>query len=78
MNAHWKTVGVGESRGGRAQSGVKTQRSVALGRDCWGWKAGAQKGVEGEKLEEDEVAGKAIKCKEPASGVFFPFKCAKI
>lgn len=37
----------GELRKGRALSGVKTQRSVALGRDCLGWKAGVQKEVTG-------------------------------
>lgn len=77
MNAHRKAVGVGKLRGGRVQSGVKIQRKVALGRDCLGWK-GVQKEVVGEKLEEDEVAGKVSKCKKPASGVFFPFKSAKI
>lgn len=35
------------------------------------------KEVVGEKLEEDEIAGKVSKCTEPASGVFFPFKSAK-
>jgi len=75
---HWKTVGVGKLRGGRVQSGLKRQKKVALGRDCWDWKEGVQKEEVGKKLEEDEVAGNVSKCKQPASGVFFLLKCAKI
>lgn len=44
MNPQLKALGVEELRRGRAQSGVKTRRSVALGRDCWGWKAGVHRG----------------------------------
>lgn len=69
---------MGELREGRAQSDAKIWKRVALaGRQSWGWKTGVQKEVVGEKLEEDEIAGKVSKCREPASGVFFPFKCAK-
>lgn len=72
MKAHWKTVGVGELRGGRVQSGVKIQRQVALGRDFGGWNAGVQTEMVGEKLEEDKVVGKVSKRKKPASGGFSP------
>lgn len=65
-------------KGGRAQSGVKTQRSGALRRDCWYWKAGVHEKAVGEKLEEDEVAGKVSRWKEFASAVFFPLKSDKI
>lgn len=37
-----------------------------------------QEEVVGEKLEEDEAAGKVSRCKELACGAFFPFKCAKM